>query len=102
MRRSEISWRLGWALSALGPLVGGCGHKATETDCRLIVDRMIEVRLDARKVTDPESRERERREMRGPRSGISTKDCEGRRITDGQLGCVRSATTEDAITSCLR
>lgn len=80
----------------------GCGHKATDADCRVIIDRMIEVRLDARKVTDPESRAREKQEMQGPGSGIDTKDCVGRRITDGQLDCVRGAKSEDEITSCLR
>lgn len=102
MRRAGFPRSLRWPLVALPLLVCGCGHKATEADCRLIVDRMIDVRLDARKVTDPESRERERREMRGPGSGIGTKDCEGRRITDGQLDCVRAAKDEDAVTGCLR
>jgi len=93
------------AVTTLGALALGlaaCGHKATDADCRVIIDRMIEVRLDARKVMDPESREREKKDMQGQGSGIDTKDCVGRRITDGQLDCVRRAKSEDEITSCLR
>jgi hypothetical protein len=86
----------------MGSALAGCGHKASDADCRVIIDRMIEVRLDARKVMDPEAREREKQDMRGPGSGIDTKDCVGRRITDGQLECVKAAKSEDEITSCLR
>ena len=45
------SWTLP-ALVAVALLVG-CGRKATEADCQLIVDQTVAVKLKEKNVTDP-------------------------------------------------
>ncbi len=82
--------------------VTSCGHKASETDCQLIVDRMIEVQLDAQKVTDPDERKRQKDIMTNRTTGVDMKDCIGRRLTDGMLACVKTSKTQDDIQTCLR
>lgn len=79
-----------------------CGHRATEEDCKLIVDRMIEVQLDAQKVTDPDERRRQKDIMTDRTTGVDMKECLGRRVTNGMLACVRGAKTQVEIQSCLR
>jgi hypothetical protein len=80
----------------------GCGHKATEADCQLIVDRMVEVQLDKQGITDAEDRQRQKDILLSRTTGVDNKDCLGRRITEGMLSCVRKAKSQDEITSCLR
>jgi hypothetical protein len=82
--------------------VSGCGHKATEADCQLIVDRMVEVKLDQLGITDAEDRNRQKDILLSRTTGVDNTDCIGRRITDGMLACVKKAKSQDEITSCLR
>lgn len=87
---------------ALLMVVAGCGHKASETDCQVIVDRMIEVQLDAQKITDPDERKRQKDIMTNRSTGVDMKECIGRRVTDGMLACVKKSQTQDEIQTCLR
>ncbi len=87
------------ALSAA--MLGGCGRKASEEDCALLLDRNVEVALRSMNVTDPAAIQKKKDEIRGEMKG-DMKDCVGKRITDGMLGCVRKAETPAALDSCMR
>jgi hypothetical protein len=97
MRRAYVL-----VLALIGCVLCGCGHKASEADCQLIVDRMIEVQLDAHNLTDPDERKRQKDIMTNRTTGMDMKDCVGRRVTDGMLECVKKAQTQDEIQTCLR
>ena len=79
-----------------------CGHKATDADCQVIVDRMVEVQLDKQGFTDPDGRKRQKDILMSRTTGVDQKECLGRRITDGMLSCVKKAKAQEEITSCLR
>ena len=82
-------------------MLGGCGRKASEADCALLLDRNVEVALKSMNVTDPAAVQKKKDEIRGEMKG-DMKDCVGKRITDGMLACVRKADTPSAIDSCMR
>ena len=82
--------------------VTACGHKASETECQIIVDRMIEVQLDAQKITDADERKRQKEIMTNRTTGVDMKECIGRRVTDGMIACVKKAQSQDEIQTCLR
>lgn len=94
-------------LSAVVPLVSlvillaGCGRKASEADCQLIVDRNVDVQMRAMNITDPVAISKKQQELRGVMKD-SLKDCIGRRVTDGMMNCVKAAKTTDEINSCIR
>ncbi len=79
----------------------GCGRKATREDCEIVVDRNVELQLKALGVTDPTVVAKRRDEMR-----TSMKDdidkCVGKRVTDGNMACVKTAETAEKIDKCLR
>lgn len=79
----------------------GCGRKATREDCELVVDRNIEVKLRADGVTDPETIEKRKDELRASLKEDIDK-CVGKRVTDGMMSCVRAAETAEQIDKCLR
>jgi len=85
----------------------GCGHPATEAECQIIVERIVELELKAQHVTDPE----EVAKRRGESLGISSdggkpeflEGCVGKHITERALACVRRAETASEITDrCLQ
>lgn len=101
--------RFALSLGAL-PLVAfalsGCGHPATDAECREILGRIVELELKAQKVTDAGEIQKRREELEaniaagksGPYEG-----CVGKRIRDSQLECVRAAESSAEITgTCLR
>jgi hypothetical protein len=79
----------------------GCGRKATEADCELIIDRNVEVQMKAMHIDDLPTITKKQDELRAQMKD-DLKDCEGRRVTDKMMGCVRGAQTGDEITECLR
>jgi adenosylcobinamide amidohydrolase len=79
----------------------GCGRPATESECQLIADRMIELELRATGTTDPVAIAKKTQELR-PTFKDSLKECIGRRITDGMINCIRLANTADEINQCIR
>ncbi len=85
------------ALSALA----GCGRKATEADCQLIVDRNVDVQMRAMNITDPAAITKKQEDLRAVMKD-SLKDCVGRRVTDGMMDCVKEAKTTDEINACIR
>ena len=92
-----------FALVAVGLALGptGCGRKATEEDCDLIVDRYVEVELRALKVTDPKVVEQRKAEMRRDLKD-DLKSCPGKHITDSMLACVQKAESNAELDKCTR
>jgi hypothetical protein len=84
----------------------GCGHPATEAECQTIVERIVELELQAQRVTDPSEVAKRRGESLGAADGGKSEvlqGCIGRNITDRALACVRGATTASEITDrCLQ
>lgn len=97
MRQSIV--RLGLLVSVFG--AAACGRKATLADCEMVVDRNIEVKLRADGVTDSETIEKRKGELRGSLKEDIDK-CVGKRVTDAMMACVRTAETAEQIDKCLR
>jgi hypothetical protein len=102
--RCIVSLLLGF-VATFGPT--GCGHPATEQECQLIVDRIVELELKAQKVTDPNEVAKRRRTILGTVDGSASpdvqRDCVGRHLTERAMACVRSAqTAADISERCLR
>lgn len=102
-RRLSRAAEVGLALGALAVALAStaCGRKATEEDCDLIVDRYVEVELQALKVTDPKVVELRKVEMRRDLKD-DLKACPGKRITDSMLACVRQAASNAELDKCTR
>lgn len=84
-----------------GLLLGGCGRRATEADCALIVDRYVEIELKTLKVTDAKIVEQRKNEMRRDLKD-DLRACPGKRITASMLACVRQAQTNEELDKCTR
>ena len=84
---------------ALAFAIAGCGRKATQADCDLILDRYVEVQLKAMNVNDPATIDKRKAEMRGDMKE-EVKGCVGKRVTDGMLACVKSAKSNEEIDKC--
>ena len=102
--RCTASFLLGFS-TILG--TAACGHPATEQECRVIVDRIVELELKAQKDSDPAEIARRRRTSLGMTDGAPPasllQDCVGRHLTDRAMACVRSAQTAGDISErCLR
>ncbi len=88
-------------MSLAASLSAGCRREATEADCQLIVDRLIEVEMRASNTTDPVAIAKKQEAIRTSMKD-ELKDCRGRRITDGIMACVKKAPTTDEILACIR
>jgi hypothetical protein len=86
---------------SLGFVLTGCGRKATTEDCELIINRNVEVQMKAMHIDDTPTISKKQDELRAQMKD-DLKDCEGRRVTDKMITCVRGAQTGDEITECLR
>jgi hypothetical protein len=82
-------------------IVTGCGRKATAADCELIIDRNVDVQMRAMHIDDAPTIAKKQDELRAQMKD-DLKDCEGRRVTDKMMTCVRNAQTGDEVTECLR
>lgn len=85
---------LGWTLL-------GCGHAATEEECKLIVDRNVELQLRGMNIVDPEAIRKKQEEIRA-KLGNELSGCIGRRVTNGTMDCVKQAATKEAVQACFR
>ena len=81
--------------------LAGCGRKATREDCEVVVDRNVELQLKALGVTDPSTVAKRREEMRASMKEDIDK-CVGKRVTNGNMACVKNAETAEKIDKCLR
>jgi hypothetical protein len=98
--------RFGSAL-ALALLGAACGHPASEAECRIILERIVELELKSQRVNDPGEVAKRRSESLGLAADGGRSDlldgCVGRHITDRALACVQSAETASEITeNCLQ
>ncbi len=85
----------GFACATL--LVSGCGHPATENECREILRVAARLELkshldDSKQLIDQETAAIEA-QMKRP----MMEKCVGKRITEGALACMRTAKTADAL-----
>jgi hypothetical protein len=91
-----------WSAVALATLsVTGCGRRATELDCQLIVDKSVELQLREANQTSPEAIQKREEQVRGELQD-EIKSCEGRRVTEHTLTCVNAASTTQELDTCLR
>ena len=98
----EFSSRSAVALVTLLGAVGtGCGRRATEADCQLIVDKSVELGLRETNQTSPDAIEKREQQVRAE-LGDEMRSCEGRRVTDKTLACVRAAASTQELEKCLR
>jgi hypothetical protein len=79
----------------------GCGRRATDADCKLIVDRSVELQMKETSQEDAAAiAERERLVRSALEDEI--RSCENRRVTDKTIACVRNARTMVELDGCLR
>lgn len=93
--------RIACGIAAALFMLVGCGRKATREDCEIVVDRNVELQLRALGVTDPVIVAKRRDEMRTSMKEDIDK-CVGKRVTDGNMACVKTAETAEKIDKCLR
>ncbi len=90
-----------FALALVLAGTAGCGRHATKADCELIIDRMVEVKLKAKNITDPDAISKMQADLRKD-ADTDLQGCVGRRITDSAMACIKTADSQDAIIKCLR
>lgn len=79
----------------------GCGRRATQEDCQLIVDKSVELQMKEMSLTSPADVQKREEQVRGQLQG-DIASCEGRRITERTVACVQAATTAKEMDQCLR
>jgi len=78
------------------------GRRATREDCRLILDRLVDLELQERGFRDPALAARWRAQAEASHSA-DLAACEGQRIPRTALACVQSATNSEEIShQCFR
>jgi hypothetical protein len=82
-------------------MAAGCGRRATPADCRLIVDKSVELQLKMLSETDAPSVARREQQVRAQMQG-ELKSCEGRLVSDKMMSCVISASATEELEQCLR
>jgi hypothetical protein len=93
--------RVALLLVAASSLAVGCGRRATEADCQLIVNKSVELEMKEMSRADSPSIEKREQEVRA-QLGEEIRSCEGRNVTERTLSCVRSASTTQGLEACLR
>jgi len=91
---------LAFSLAAMTALAA-CGRRATSTDCRLIVDKSVELRMKQMSLTDPAAIQKREEQVSAELRG-ELAACEGRRVTDRTISCVQSSKTPQELEQCLR
>lgn len=85
-----------------GALAGtACGRRATDADCRLIVDRSVELQMKELSRTDVGAIAQREQQVRAALED-EIRSCESRHVTDKTLACVRAASTLKELDTCLR
>lgn len=89
-------------IASVGMSLAGCGRRATQADCRLIVDRSVELQMKEMSETDPKVIAKREAEVRAELDD-EIKKCEGQRhVTEKTMSCVQAATTTAELDKCLR
>ncbi len=89
------------ALAACVLLAAGCGRRATQADCRLIVDKSVELQMRDLSLGSPEDIQKREEQVRAELEG-ELESCEGRRVTDRMMECVQAAKATQELYDCLR
>lgn len=98
----SLSLAAGLALVAVSALAG-CGHPATKAECDQIFDKVVELELRGQNINDPAVVAQRKVEARNKLGADLGKKCEGRKMTDGTMACVNTATSyEDIENRCFR
>jgi hypothetical protein len=81
----------------------GCGHPASEAECRVILRRAAELELRTTLRGSDQIVDGEVAALEQSMAPEMMKTCVGKRITDSALRCVRGAkTSEELLDECLR
>lgn len=98
-RRMAVGSWLGLLVAAL--LIAGCdSRRASREDCTAILERIVDLELEARGYRDPVLAARRRSELRD-KLADELSACEGRRMPAAALDCVERATTSGEVSHCL-
>ncbi len=89
------------AAAVVLPILAGCGRKATEADCQLILDRSVELQMKEMEKADPSAIQKRQEALR-QELAADMKDCVGRRITEKMMSCVKSAPSSSELEKCVR
>jgi hypothetical protein len=84
-----------------GVLLVGCGHPATRAECDELFAKNAEIELKAQRITDPKTVAERIEAARAAEGEAFAARCQGRRITQRALECVRQATTAEQVDRCL-
>ena len=83
-------------------VTAGCGRRATDADCKLIVDRSVELQMKETSHEEDASAIAERERVVRSALEDEIRSCENRRVTDKTIACVRNARTMVELDGCLR
>lgn len=97
MRSALLCWFM--LLTAI--VFVGCGHPATEEECKRILRKSAELKLKEQEV-NPALIEVRTEQMMDAIGDDLLAQCKGRRITDSILECVDKADSAVAVDNCLR
>ena len=86
---------------ALGSCIAGCGRRATEADCQLIVDKSVELQMKEMSETDAATIAEREAHIRSELEE-QIQSCQSRRVTDRTITCVKAATSSQELDRCLR
>jgi hypothetical protein len=89
------------ALATAAATVGGCGRRATESDCQLIVNKSVELQMKEMSLTNASAVQKREEQVRAELQG-EIEACEGRRVTGKTMTCVQAATSSQELDRCLR
>jgi uncharacterized protein (UPF0335 family) len=77
-------------------ITSGCGHRATEAECEVIIERIARLELEKRKVSGP-AIEAEVEAAKRALKETTMRDCVGKRITKDAMKCVENAESSQQI-----
>jgi hypothetical protein len=93
---------LGLFVLTLGLFVlTSCGRRASRADCRLIVDKSVDLQLKAMDLTDEQAILKREEQVRDELQA-EIDSCEGRRITARTMKCVQASSSIRELDECLR
>jgi len=81
--------------------IAGCGRRATQADCQLIVDKAVELQMKEMSLRDASEIQQREQQVRAELEA-EIKSCEGRHVTARTLECVQAARTTQGLDACLR
>jgi hypothetical protein len=86
---------------ALASCIVGCGRRATEADCQLIVNKSVELQMKEMSETDAATIAEREAHIRSELDE-QIQACQSRHVTDRTITCVKAATTSQELDRCLR